>query len=102
MYARVTRIQGDARRMDEGERWFQEDLLPRLERLPGYRDAILLIDRAHGVSLAIVFWESEEAMGASEGPAAGFRLEAEEAMRGSITMIERFELAVQASALTPH
>jgi hypothetical protein len=102
MHARVTRLHGDARRMEEGERWFQEDLLPRLERLPGYRDAMLLIDREHGESLAIVFWDSKEAMQASEGPAAGFRVEAEEAMRASITMIERFELAVQASALTPH
>ena len=99
MHARVTRIRGDAARMEAGARWFQEELLPQLETMDGYSDGMLMIDRDHGECLAVTFWETPEALRASEARAEEMRTAGANQLEGAIAMVERFEVAVQASSL---
>ena len=99
MHARVTRIRGDAEAMQAGTEWFRSELIPQLEAISGYRDAVLLVDRAHGESLAITLWDTAEAMTESERVADELRTTGAARLSGAIAGVERFEVAVQASAL---
>ncbi len=84
MHARVTRIRGDAAALQAGAEWFRGELIPQLETISGYRDAVLLVDRAHGESLAITLWDTAEAMTESERMADELRTTAPPAMSGAI------------------
>ena len=100
MHARVSRIRGDKAAIESGTRWFTDELVPQLEQIPGYRDAMLLIDRAHGESLAITFWDSADAMAESERRADQLRAAGASALSGAVAGVERFEVAVQASSIS--
>jgi heme-degrading monooxygenase HmoA len=102
MHARVTRIAGERARLDAATAWFQEELLEQLERMEGYRDAMLLVDREHGEALAVSFWDSASSMKESERRAQELRAEAAARADGSVTHVDRYELVVQASAAVPH
>jgi heme-degrading monooxygenase HmoA len=103
VYARVTRIRGQQARIEAASVWFQEELLADLERIDGYCDAMLLVDHEHGETLAISFWETPEAMRASEHDAERLRAEAATVNEGAVTSVERFEVVVEASSLrSPH
>jgi hypothetical protein len=99
MHARVTRIRGDAAAMQEGTEWFRSELIPQLETVSGYRDAVLLVDRAHGESLAITLWDTAEAMAESERVGDELRTTGASRLSGAIAGVERFEVAVQGTAL---
>lgn len=100
MHARVTRIRGDAAALQAGAEWFRGELIPQLETIGGYCDAVLLIDRAHGESLAITLWDTAEALTESERIADELRSTGAARMSGAIAAVERFEVAVQGSALS--
>ena len=99
MHARVTRMSTDASRRDENIKLFNDQILPRFEQIPGYREFLMLIDDATGDAIGITIWESEEALRASEDAANAIRSDAAQKMASSIVSVERFEVAVQASAL---
>src|SRR5919205_673662 len=65
MFARVTTVQGSPNRMDEGIRYFQEQVVPRVAALEGFQGAYLLINRKTGKTVRITFWETTEAEQAS-------------------------------------
>ena len=73
MHARVTRMRGNSETMEAGIAHFRDTLLEQLERMPGFRDAVLMIDREHGDGLAITLWDTEEAMRQSEQGADALR-----------------------------
>ncbi len=55
---------------------------------------IALVDRHSGKTLGITFWESEEAMRASEEVANRLREESAEAGSGTIAGVERYEVGL--------
>jgi heme-degrading monooxygenase HmoA len=73
MWARVSRLQGEPGRVDENVQIMMDRALPAARRLPGFKGVLGLADRASGKSLAVTFWESEEAMRASEAEADRIR-----------------------------
>jgi|tagenome__1003787_1003787.scaffolds.fasta_scaffold15679419_1 heme-degrading monooxygenase HmoA len=99
MYARVTRVSGDSQMMEAGAAHFRNTLLGQLEQMPGFQDAMLMIDREHGDALAITMWDSEDAMRESEQRADGMRSESASQMEAAVTSVERFEIVLQASAI---
>ena len=99
MHARVTRVRGNSASMEAGIAHFRDTLLEQLERMPGFRDAVLMIDREHGDGLAITLWDTEEALRQSEQGADALRTESASQMQASVTSVERFEIVVQASAI---
>ncbi len=96
MFARVSTFTGTSDQVDEAIRQVREDVVPRLEELDGYRGSYLLVDRQNGKSLAVTFWESEEAMSASEEAANTLRSEAADAFGTQMVGVERYEVAVAA------
>lgn len=99
MYARVTRVRGDSPAMEAGLAHFKDTLMQQLEQLPGFRDALLMIDREHGDALAMTLWDSEEAMRASEQRADALRSETASQMAAAVSSVERFEVVARATAI---
>jgi heme-degrading monooxygenase HmoA len=65
MIARVITIQGSPDRIDEGIRYFEDQIVPTIEGMDGFQGVYLLIDRATGKTVRITLWETEEAQRAS-------------------------------------
>jgi len=99
MHARVTRVRGNSESMEAGIAHFRDTLIAQLEQMPGFQDAVLMVDREHGDALAISMWDSAEALRESERRADTLREESASQMAASVTSVERFEIVVQASAI---
>ncbi len=96
MFARVSTFTGTSDQVDEAVSQVRESVMPRLEQLDGYRGSYFLVDRENGKTLAVTFWESEEAMRASEEEANTLRSEAADALGTQMVGVERYEVAVAA------
>jgi hypothetical protein len=67
MYARMTRFAGlTPERIDDTLHQFQEQMLPEIERQPGYQGVIVMVNRLGGVAAAFTLWATEEDMKRSE------------------------------------
>ncbi len=92
MYARVTTLEASPDRMDDATRHVRDQVLPQLQQQDGFKGLIALGDRQSGKLLGVAFWESEEALRASEEAANSLREESAEAMSGTIAGVERYEV----------
>jgi heme-degrading monooxygenase HmoA len=92
MLARVTALEGDPEQVDDLTRFAGERVLPELKELDGFNGALGLADRQSGKVLAVTFWESEQAMQASEEAANQLRDESAEAASETIAGVERYEV----------
>ena len=81
--------------IDEGVRHAREVILPQAKEMdPGFKGIIALTDRQSGKLVGITFWESEEAMRASEEGANRLREESAEAGGGTVAGVERYEVGL--------
>ena len=94
MYARVTTIQGSPDKMDDATRHLQEQTLPQLRQMEGFKGFVSLGDRNSGKVLGVAFWESEEALRATEQAASSVRSGAAEATGGTVLSVEEYEVLV--------
>jgi heme-degrading monooxygenase HmoA len=94
VYARVSTLEGPPELMDEGLRQAREVVLPQGRLMDGFKGMIALGDRHGGKTLGITFWESEEAMRASEEAANRLREESAEAGGDTIASVERYEVGL--------
>lgn len=93
MHARVTRIEASAELLDEMARQFEQQTVPVLEGLDGYKGYALLGDRGTGVAMAVTYWESEDALRASEDAVKPERERAAQtAAATSGPTVERYEV----------
>lgn len=91
MFARLGSWQGSA---EELERWIQrarEHVKPSIRQDAGLKVAYWLVDREGGRGLIVTFWESEEAMRASE-EARRRRQTATSAATGAQVTTDRYEI----------
>ncbi len=94
MYARVSRFEGSPDQIDESLRHAREVVLPQAKQDEGFKGLIALGDRHSGKTLGITFWESEEAMRASEEDANRMRSETAQASGETIAGVERYEVGL--------
>jgi heme-degrading monooxygenase HmoA len=94
MYARVSTIQGSPGKVDDATRHAQEQTLPQLQKMEGFKGFVALGDRQSGKVLGVAFWESEEALRATEGAASSVRSGAAEAAGGIVAGVEEYEVLV--------
>ena len=92
MHARVSILEGPPELIDEGLRQAREVALPRGSLMDGFEGMIALVDRHSGKTLGITFWESEEAMRASEKGVNRLREESAEAGGDTIAGVERYKV----------
>ena len=94
MYARVSTIQGAPGKVDDVTRQTQEQTLPQIQKMEGFKGFIALGDRQSGKMLGVSFWESEEALRASEQAVSSVRSGAAEAADGIVASVEEYEVLV--------
>jgi heme-degrading monooxygenase HmoA len=87
-------LEGPPDRMDEGLRQAREHVLPLLQQQDGFKGFIALGDRQSGKLIGVSFWESEQALQASEEVGERTRSDSAEAVSGSVAGVERYEVAV--------
>lgn len=66
MHARASSMSGDPGRVDEAATMLETSLYAQLEQVDGFKGVVALAQRDSGRSLIVTFWDSEEAMTASE------------------------------------
>jgi heme-degrading monooxygenase HmoA len=94
MYARVTTIEGAPDKMDDASRHVQEQTLPQLQQMDGFKGFAALGDRHSGKLLGVAFWENEEALRATEEAVSNVRSGAAEAAGGTVAGVEQYEVFV--------
>ena len=94
MHARISTLEGSPEHIDEGLRQVRESVLPQLWRQEGFEGMVALADRQTGKTLGITFWESEEALRASEEAADRLREESAQTMSDTIAGVERYEVGL--------
>jgi heme-degrading monooxygenase HmoA len=98
MYARLTRFDGAPDRIDDAVRQTEDVWLPKLREIDGFRGVTSLADRSTGTIVAITFWESEDAMRASDEKVTSVRKDVSEAVAvRSKPTLEHYEVIVQTS-----
>lgn len=66
MFARLTIMQVDRDRIDEGIELYRDSIVPAAKSQKGYRGISLLVDRQSGKAISIGLWDSEEDAMANE------------------------------------
>ena len=94
MHARVTTLEVSPERMDDAARHVQEQVLPRLSEMEGFRGFVALSSSPGGKLQGVAFWESEEALRATDQAVAPIREGAAEAVGGTVVGVEEFEVRV--------
>ncbi len=94
MHARMSTLEGPPDRMDEGLRHVREQVLPLLQQQDGFKGFVALGERQSGKLIGVSFWESEQAMQASEEVGNRTRNESAEAMGDTVAGVERYEVSV--------
>ncbi len=98
MHARVSTYQGPPNptqeQVEEAERYDRENILPAARQMDGFKGAIGLLERQSGKALSVTFWESEEAMRASEEEANRLRQQSAEAASETVENVERYEVSL--------
>jgi heme-degrading monooxygenase HmoA len=94
MHARVTTLEVPPDRMDDATRHVQEQVLPRLSQMEGFKGIIALGSRQSGKLQGVAFWESEEALRATDEAVVPVREGAAEAAGGTVASVEEYEVFV--------
>ena len=94
MHARMSTLEGSPDELDEGLRDVKERALPVLQQQDGFKGFIALGNRQSGELIGITFWESEQAMQASEEIGDRTRSETAEVTGDAIEDVERFEVGL--------
>lgn len=98
MHARMTRFDGAPDRIDDAVRQTQDVWEPRLREIAGFGGIVSLADRSTGTIVAITFWESEEAMRASDQKVTSVRKDVGDAVAVRLEpTVEHYEVVFQRS-----
>jgi len=60
MFARLTIMQVDTDRIDEGIELYGDSVIPAAKSQKGFREIYLLVDRKSGKAISIALWDSQE------------------------------------------
>ena len=101
MYARLTTLEVPSDRLDEATRYNQEQILPQLWQMDGFKGALLIGDRQSGRLRGTFLWESEEALQDSAEAVSGIRSSLAEAIGGEIESVEEYEVSLFQLSLLP-
>jgi limonene-1,2-epoxide hydrolase/heme-degrading monooxygenase HmoA len=93
MHVRVNMLAGDPAMLDEATRYLEGTVRPHVEAQHGSRGLACLANADLGTCVVATYWDSADAMTASEQAVQVSRKEATELMRGSVT-VEHYEIPV--------
>jgi heme-degrading monooxygenase HmoA len=98
MHARTGRVSFSPDKADQLVSHVRETIVPNYESSEGFKGFTLLLDRASGEGIGISFWESEEAMKATDSLGDQAREGAAEAGSGRDQGAGHFEVAIDTMA----
>jgi heme-degrading monooxygenase HmoA len=99
MHVRVTTLQMQPDKIDDAVAGLEQNDIPMFKELDGFKGFTLIADRSSGKAIANSYWESEEAMRASEDAVTEARANA--ASTGGASgdpQVERFEVVIDTMA----
>ena len=94
MHARVTTLEVPLDRVDDARRYVQEQVLPRLSQMEGFKGFVGLDSRQSGKVQGVAFWESEQALRATDEAVVPVREGVARASGGTVVSVEEFEVSV--------
>jgi heme-degrading monooxygenase HmoA len=94
VHARVNTLQMDPAKIDDAVAALEGGGLDQVKSIDGFKGMTVLGDRQSGKSLAITFWESEDALHASEESVKETRKQATEAGGADDPVIEVYEVVL--------
>lgn len=93
MYARVSVVQGSPDKVEAGIDSFNNQVLPVVKAIEGYKAGFLLVDRSSGKGMGITLWETEEARRQAGEAVAEARAATIQTMGGSVPPVDEYEVA---------
>ena len=75
VFVRVTTVEADPVKADEGIAFYEEKIVPVIRKQPGARTALLFVNRKTGRSFAATAWDTEQDLQKSESAVTGLREE---------------------------
>jgi quinol monooxygenase YgiN len=93
-WVRGTQVSLDPAQIDAGLRTFKRQTLPAIEALPGFRSALLLVDRRSGHGVVSVVFDDKAALDASRGQAGQVRDEASATTAAEVLRVVESEIVV--------
>jgi len=97
-YARLTTLQADPSKLDEGARYFRQQALPLARQQQGFQGGRFLVDRQSGKVQIVTLWESESAAQGSADAVTQSRAQLVSALGGTNPTVELLEMVVNESA----
>lgn len=98
MWVRVTTLAGEAgadrSHFSELTEMVKTQVLPKAEAMDGFTGMLTMADAESGQSMSLTFWDSEEAMRASEEAANRLREDASKQSGDSIADVRRYEVLI--------
>ena len=94
MYARLSTIEGTPDKTDEATRYLQEQAVPQLRKMDGFKGFVALSVRNSGKMIGLAFWEDEDALRATAQEVSGVRSGEADAIGGTVVSVEEFEVSV--------
>ena len=99
-WVRLSTLSGNPGKIDDGIRHFESRTVPEVEKLSGFRAAVLLVDRAAAEAMVATVWDGKSELEGSATQAAPIRAAAADAFGASGSRVESYEVAF-AELLTP-
>jgi heme-degrading monooxygenase HmoA len=97
MYARVITAQNQPGKVDEAVQIYRESMLPEARQQPGFKGAMMLVDRSTGKGTSITLWQTV-ADGQASGTGSAY-LQAQIAKAASLLaaapIVETYEVSIQ-------
>ncbi|MHB8575620.1 MAG: hypothetical protein ACYDCQ_09840 [Dehalococcoidia bacterium] len=98
MHARVTTLQADSTKLEDGIRFFRDQSVPVARQQRGFKGARLLVDRRSGKVQAVTLWESAAAAQAAEAAMNQQRSQGAQTLGAATPTTDVFEVAVLVDA----
>jgi heme-degrading monooxygenase HmoA len=96
MFARVSTILGKPERIEDGIRSYKEQVIPAVKKMPGFKQAFLMVERKSGKTIGITFWDTEKNLKDSTLAADKLRAQgAKDTQAAQPPMVEIYEVAAQ-------
>jgi hypothetical protein len=92
MFARVSQYAVHPERLEEGHQAIEGHVIPALRMQAGYSGGLLLANPPKGKMLTVTLWESEQEMHSTDEASHWFRVFSAEAVEGTVTDVETYEV----------
>jgi heme-degrading monooxygenase HmoA len=94
MYVRVTSVRSALDRVDQGIADFEQQVVPAMRQEPGFMGAALIVNRDTGEATGASYWDTLDALNASEQASTRRRMESTGGVGAAVMDVDRFEVVI--------